>query len=159
MRSVFVLYAEDRNLLSNDSVFTNHYSVVGLFNRLRSDAGRYPDTMDQRYGAWAQLLTLFRMIYEGGSHGEFRIPGRKGYLFDPDRYNFWEGRQWKTARRHIQARSASECISSPAKPRRSQKTRKTRLTRLRFGLVFRMTPGLMCREFLSASFTACSAIY
>lgn len=100
MRSVFVLYAEDRNLLSNDAVFTNHYSVAGLFNRLRSDAGRYPDTMDQRYGAWAQLLTLFRMIHEGGSHGEFRIPGRKGYLFDPDRYNFLEGRQWKTARRH-----------------------------------------------------------
>ncbi|MFM9962287.1 MAG: Eco57I restriction-modification methylase domain-containing protein [Planctomycetaceae bacterium] len=100
MRSVFVLYAEDRDLLSHDSVFTNHYSLAGLFKRLRSDAGRYPDTMDQRFGAWAQLLTLFRMIHEGGSHGEFRIPGRKGYLFDPDRYNFLEGRQWKTVRRH-----------------------------------------------------------
>ena len=29
LRSVFVLYAEDRNLLSNDPVFTNHYSVAG----------------------------------------------------------------------------------------------------------------------------------
>ena len=98
MRLVFVLYAEDRNLLSNDPIFTNHYSVTGLFNRLRSDAGRYPDTMDQRFGAWAQLLTLFRMIHEGGSHGEFRIPGRQGYLFDPDRYNFLEGRQWRVKR-------------------------------------------------------------
>jgi hypothetical protein len=55
--------------------------------------------MDQRYGAWAQLLTLFRMIYDGGRHAGLRIPARRGYLFDPDRYNFLEGRSWKTARR------------------------------------------------------------
>ena len=52
MRLVFVLYAEDRGLLSDDPVYVNHYSVTGLFERLRSDAGRYPDTMEQRYGAW-----------------------------------------------------------------------------------------------------------
>ncbi len=97
MRLVFVLYAEDRDLLSSDPVYANFYSVTGLFERLRADAGRYTDTMDQRYGAWAQLLTLFRMIYEGGRHGGLRIPGRKGYLFDPDRYNFLEGRAWKHA--------------------------------------------------------------
>jgi hypothetical protein len=98
MRLVFILYAEDRGLLSNDAVYTNFYAVTGLFDRLRADAGRYPDTMDQRYGAWAQLLTLFRLIYEGGSHGELKIPARHGYLFDPDRYNFLEGRPWQTAR-------------------------------------------------------------
>ena len=91
MRTVFVLYAEDRNLLSNHPVYTNYYSIIGLFERLRADAGQYPDTMDQRYGAWAQLLTLFRMIYEGGSHADLRIPPRKGYLFDPERYPFLEG--------------------------------------------------------------------
>ena len=48
--------------------------------------------MDQRFGAWAQLLTLFRLIYRGGSHGGLRIPAREGYLFDPDRYLFLEGR-------------------------------------------------------------------
>ena len=92
MRMVFVLYAEDRGLLSTDSVYTNFYSISGMFERLRSDAGRFPDTMDQRYGAWAGLLTLFRIIYEGGHHSEFQIPPRKGYLFDPDRYPFLEGR-------------------------------------------------------------------
>ena len=100
MRLVFVLYAEDRGLLSSDPIFANYYSLTGLFERLRADDGRYPDTMNQRYGAWAQFLTLFRLIYEGGSHGEFRIPPRHGYLFDPDRYNFLEGRPWKTARRY-----------------------------------------------------------
>ncbi len=49
MRLVFVLYAEDRGLLSDDPVYVNHYSVTGLFDRLRSDAGRYPDTMEQCY--------------------------------------------------------------------------------------------------------------
>jgi hypothetical protein len=92
MRTVFVLYAEDRNLLSSHPVYTNYYAIIGLFERLRSDAGQYPDTMDQRYGAWAQLLSLFRMIYEGGSHAELQIPPRKGYLFDPSRYPFLEGR-------------------------------------------------------------------
>ena len=100
MRLVFVLYAEDRGLLSSDPIFANYYSLTGLFERLRTDDGRYPDTMDQRYGAWAQFLTLFRLIYEGGSHGEFKLPARHGYLFDPDRYNFLEGRPWKTARAH-----------------------------------------------------------
>ena len=100
MRLVFVLYAEDRGLLSSDPTFANYYSLTGLFDRLRADDGRNPDTMDQRYGGWAQFLTLFRLIYEGGSHGELRIPARHGYLFDPDRYNFLEGRPWKTSRRN-----------------------------------------------------------
>lgn len=93
LRLVFVLYAEDRGLLSTDPVYSNFYSVTGLYERLRADAGRYPDTMDQRYGAWAQLLALFRLIYRGGRHGGMRIPAREGYLFDPDRYLFLEGRQ------------------------------------------------------------------
>jgi hypothetical protein len=98
MRLVFTLYAEDRGLVSTDPVYANYYSVTGLFDRLRADDGRYPDTMNLRYGAWAQLLTLFRLIYEGGSHGGLKIPPRRGYLFDPDRYNFLEGRPYKTTR-------------------------------------------------------------
>jgi hypothetical protein len=92
LRMVFVLYAEDRGLLSTDPVFANYYSITGLYERLRIDDGRYPDTMDQRYGAWAQLLTLFRLVYRGGSHAALKIPAREGYLFDPDRYLFLEGR-------------------------------------------------------------------
>src|SRR5579864_2159475 len=95
LRLVFVLYAEDRALLSTDPVYSNYYSVRGLYERLRADAGRYNDTMDQRYGAWAQLLALFRLVYSGGSHGGMKIPAREGYLFDPDRYLFLEGRHDK----------------------------------------------------------------
>ena len=92
LRLVFILYAEDRSLISSHEIFEKNYSVGDLFERLREDQAQHPDTMDQRYGAWARLLVLFRLIYQGAHHGDLRIPGRKGYLFDPDRYPFLEGR-------------------------------------------------------------------
>jgi hypothetical protein len=93
LRLVFLLFAEDRGLLSTDPIYANNYSVTGLYDQLREDNGRYADLMDQRFGAWAQLLAVFRLIYSGGSHGAMRIPAREGYLFDPGRYLFLEGRK------------------------------------------------------------------
>jgi len=96
MRLVFILYAEDRGLLpAADPVYQQHYSVTGLFERLRDHAARYPDTMDQRHGAWAQLLTLFRLIHDGAAHDSFRLPPRHGRLFDPDTWDFLEGRPYE----------------------------------------------------------------
>jgi hypothetical protein len=98
MRLVFVLYAEDRGLLPADPIYVNSYSVEGLFERLREDASRYPDNMDQRYGAWAQLLTLFRLIFDGAKYDATRLPARQGKLFDPDAYPFLEGRPYRSHR-------------------------------------------------------------
>ncbi len=95
LRLVFILYAEDRGLLSSDPVYQEHYSVGRLFERLRDDQGRYADTMDSRYGAWAQLLTLFRLIHDGATHGGLRLPPRHGRLFNPDTWDFLEGRPWE----------------------------------------------------------------
>ena len=92
MRLIFILYAEDRGLMPNHSVYQQHYSLGGLFAKLRDDKAVWPDTMDQRYGAWAQLLALFRLIHGGGSHQELEFVARKGTLFDPDRFPFLEGR-------------------------------------------------------------------
>ncbi len=92
MRLVFVLYAEDRSLMPNQTVYQQNYSLAGLFARLRTDAAAWPDTMDQRFGAWAQLLSLFRLVHGGGGHGGFSFVARKGTLFDPDRFPFLEGR-------------------------------------------------------------------
>ncbi len=92
MRLVFVLYAEDRGLMPDHPVYQQHYSLGGLFARLRADAAAWPDTMDQRFGAWAQLITLFRLIHSGGGHARLRFVARKGALFDPDRFPFLEGR-------------------------------------------------------------------
>jgi len=99
LRLVFILYAEDRGLMPAHPVYTNYYAVNGLFERLRADAGRFPDTMNQRYGAWAQLLSLFRLIYDGARHGTaFQLPPRQGHLFHPDRYPFLEGRAYRSTR-------------------------------------------------------------
>lgn len=92
LRLVFLLYAEERDMLPEDEVFEQHYSLAGLYERLRADAALYPDTMDQRYGAWAQLLVLFRMVHDGASAGDLKLPRRHGVLFDPDQYKFLEGR-------------------------------------------------------------------
>ncbi|MEA5466881.1 Eco57I restriction-modification methylase domain-containing protein [Leptothoe sp. PORK10 BA2] len=92
MRLVFLLYAEDRGMMPDDAVYQGNYSVAGLYEKLREDAGQYPDTMDQRYGAWAWLLSLFRLVYDGGgSYGAY-LPARHGQLFDPKEYPFLEGR-------------------------------------------------------------------
>ena len=79
-------------MLPEDETFLRYYSLAGLYERLREDAALFPDTMDQRYGAWAQLLVLFRMIHDGAESGAMRLPKRHGVLFDPDRFKFLEGR-------------------------------------------------------------------
>lgn len=96
MRLVFLLYAEDEGLMPPDDLYQHNYSVSGLFEHLRADAGNYPDTMDQRYGAWAWLLSLFRLVYDGGGETSEYLPARHGQLFDPDEYTFLEGRSQGT---------------------------------------------------------------
>ena len=99
LRLVFLLYAEERDMLpEDDNTFGPYYSLAGLYERLREDAALFPDTMDQRYGAWAQLLVLFRMIHDGAESGALRLPKRHGVLFDPDRFKFLEGRSIAGAR-------------------------------------------------------------
>lgn len=80
MRMVFLLFAEDRTIVPTDpkskqptELYVRHYSVHGLFERLRADAEHYLDTMDQRYGAWAQLLALFRAVHDGCKHPQMQM--------------------------------------------------------------------------------------
>ncbi len=100
MRLVFVLYAEDRDLIPSRTdafartLYDEGYSVRGLYARLVEDAALNPDTMDERHGAWGRLLALFRLIHRGHPSGFVR--GRGGTLFDPDRFPFLEGRSAAT---------------------------------------------------------------
>ena len=92
LRLVFLLYAEERDMLPQEETYLRGYAIASLYERLREDAAMHPDTMDQRYGAWAQLLTLTRMVHDGAKSGTMQLPPRHGELFDPDRYRFLEGR-------------------------------------------------------------------
>lgn len=96
MRLVFVLYAEDRELLPSriDShareLYETGYSLRGLYDRLTRDAALNPDTMDERRGGWGGVLALFRLIHKG--HKSHFVQARGGKLFDPDEFPFLEGR-------------------------------------------------------------------
>jgi MmeI, DNA-methyltransferase domain len=96
MRLVFVLYAEDRDLLPSRTdgrsraLYDNGYSVRGLYAKLAEDAALNPDTMDERRGGWGRVLALFRLIH--GGHPSHIIQARGGKLFDPDVFPFLEGR-------------------------------------------------------------------
>lgn len=99
MRLVFVLYAEDRDLLPSRSdarareIYETSYSVRGLYAKLTEDAALNPDTMDERRGGWGGLLALFRLIHRG--HRTGFVQARGGKLFDPDEFPFLEGRASK----------------------------------------------------------------
>jgi hypothetical protein len=90
MRLVFLLYAEDEALMPADALYEQNYKVSGIFERLRQDAADYPDTMEQRYGAWAGLMSLCRLVYAGGGATTGYLPARKGQLFDPGAYPWLE---------------------------------------------------------------------
>ncbi len=96
MRLVFLLYAEDRDLMPTTrtgeavELYEQGYSVRGLYARLSEDRALNPDTMDERVGAWGQLLALFRLIHSG--HPSGWITARGGKLFDPNVFAFLEGR-------------------------------------------------------------------
>ncbi|MEQ8665633.1 MAG: N-6 DNA methylase [Rhodospirillales bacterium] len=97
MRLVFVLYAEDRDLIPSRTdgqartLYEDGYSVRGLFGRLYEDAALNPDTMEERYGGWGRLLALFRLVHRG--HASGFVNARGGKLFDPDAFPFLEGRE------------------------------------------------------------------
>ena len=109
LRLVFLLYAEERDMLPQEETYLRGYAIASLYERLRADAAMHPDTMDQRYGAWAQLLALTRMVHEGAKSGAMQLPARHGELFDPDRYRFLEGRGHQQAG----ARQVHERIEPP----------------------------------------------
>lgn len=96
MRLVFLLYAEERDLVPSGPVYEQGYSLRGLFARLEDESARFPEAMEDRFGAWAQLLVLFRLVHGGGAGGEgtdaIRFVARRGTLFDPERFPLLEGR-------------------------------------------------------------------
>jgi hypothetical protein len=100
MRLVFVLYAEDRDLIPSHTdgrakaLYEQGYSVRGLFEKLSADEARYPDIMNERVGGWGRLLALFRLVHSG--HDSGWIKGRGGKLFNPDAHPFLEGRAAKS---------------------------------------------------------------
>ncbi|MCS6899928.1 MAG: hypothetical protein RMJ98_08250, partial [Myxococcales bacterium] len=100
MRMVFILFAEEHNLLPMSSdLYAKSYSLTQLYAQLLKDYSEHGDGLATRYGAWARVLTLFRILHDGRKvAGELQIPAREGKLFNPDEFPFLEGRPRGTAR-------------------------------------------------------------
>lgn len=113
LRLVFVLFAEDRELLPSMSedaariLYDENYSARGLYDQLLEDKALNPDTMDERVGGWGRLLALFGMIHSGHRSGFIRSRG--GRLFDPDVFLFLQGRKTKEDKARV-LRISDNCI-------------------------------------------------
>lgn len=96
LRLIFILYAEDRALMPSTpggaaaALYEQGYALGALHLRLRDDAALYPDMMDERRGAWGQLIALFRLVGRGDASGFMQARG--GKLFDEAAFPFLLGR-------------------------------------------------------------------
>ncbi|MBK7402836.1 MAG: N-6 DNA methylase, partial [Myxococcales bacterium] len=94
MRMVFVLFAEERGLLPiENELYAGAYSLSRLHAQLGEDRARHGDTLNDRFGAWARIVSLFRLLHDGAvAANGLRIPARRGDFFNPDKHPFLEGR-------------------------------------------------------------------
>lgn len=94
MRLVFLLYAEERQLLPlGEELYDDNYAVSTLGQLLSEESDRTGDEpLELRSAAWHRLLATFRAVFAGVSHDRLRMPPYGGSLFDPDRFPFLEGR-------------------------------------------------------------------
>lgn len=88
MRLVFLLYAEQRELLPiKDPVYADGYAVTTLYQHLTEARDRHGDEVgDRRSQAWLRLLAAFAAVHGGCEHPDLRIPAHGGSLFDPTTY-------------------------------------------------------------------------
>jgi hypothetical protein len=95
LRLIFILYAEDRGLMPASgaqgaaALYEQGYALGGLHARLLDAAALHADVMDERRGAWGQLLALFGLVEHG--HDGF-MQARGGELFDAGAFPFLLGR-------------------------------------------------------------------
>ncbi|MEV7226959.1 DNA methyltransferase [Polymorphospora sp. NPDC051019] len=85
MRIVFLLFAEERNLLPADNpLYARAYSAGGLRAELQQQADDgTEDELEHSYAGWQRLLALFHAIYRGVDHSQLTMPAHDGSLFDP----------------------------------------------------------------------------
>ncbi len=93
MRTVFLLVAEENDLLPTDNPhYQSLYAVRSLRESLQQEGFENPEALETRTAAWHRLLATSRAVHSGVHHDEISIPAYGGNLFDPDRFPFLEGR-------------------------------------------------------------------
>lgn len=86
MRIVFLLFAEERDMLPTEQLYWDSYAVKDLLDDLRSQAGGGEEHLDETYDAWHRLLAVSQALHGGVNYDEMRMPAYGGSLLDPDRF-------------------------------------------------------------------------
>lgn len=82
MRIVFLLYAEERQLLPvHEHIYLNSYSLCGLWRESSRS-----ELSDEGRGHWRRFLALCRLVHAGSSHSKMGLIAYGGQLFDPNRF-------------------------------------------------------------------------
>ena len=89
MRVVFLLFAQERDLLPQGELFASGYGLVGQLDALDERLRHEDDTaLDATHLTWHRLLATSQALYRGASFEDMRLPAYGGSLFDPDRFPF-----------------------------------------------------------------------
>ncbi|MFO8073745.1 MAG: DNA methyltransferase, partial [Polyangia bacterium] len=87
MRLVFLLYAEERDLLPHGEVlYDQGYGLTWLWHRLQEQRREAPVTMTTTRDAWDRFLATCRLVHGGCRHPDLNLLAYGGRLFDPARF-------------------------------------------------------------------------
>jgi len=89
MRTVFLLFAEERGLLPSGEVFEQGYGVSRELARLAArESEEGEEALDSTSLTWHRLLATSQALFKGASFENLRMPAYGGSLFDPARFPF-----------------------------------------------------------------------
>ncbi|MCU6480471.1 Eco57I restriction-modification methylase domain-containing protein [Arthrobacter sp. A2-55] len=89
MRTVFLLFAEERGLLPSGELFEQGYGIAGELDRLTArENDESEEALDATSLTWHRLLATSQALYKGASFENLRMPAYGGSLFDPARFLF-----------------------------------------------------------------------
>jgi len=89
MRTVFLLFAEERALLPSGELFEQGYGISRELDRLVGrETEESEEALDSTSLTWHRLLATSQALYSGASFESLRMPAYGGSLFDPTRFPF-----------------------------------------------------------------------
>ncbi|MCX6407715.1 MAG: SAM-dependent DNA methyltransferase [Propionibacteriales bacterium] len=86
MRIVFLLFAEERDMLPTEQLYWDSYAIKDLLDDLRAQAAGGEEHLDETYDAWHRLFAVSQALHGGVNYDEMRMPAYGGSLLDPERF-------------------------------------------------------------------------
>ncbi|WP_207769190.1 Eco57I restriction-modification methylase domain-containing protein [Nocardioides currus] len=86
MRVVFLLFAEEREMLPTEQLYWDSYAIRDLLSDLKRQAAQGEEPLDESFDAWHRLLAVSQALYGGVNYDEMRMPAYGGSLLDPERF-------------------------------------------------------------------------